>query len=185
MRAFFLGRLRWSTSLGLSEMRNRFDIAIAPACAVACQFACCPPTTLVHRHRRTRLRRARLNGMGSDVPRSIEDVQNDDAAFRAREAEGPAVVPEVEGAELKRLLADARVCERCVSVAGDVRWSGCAEARRRASELSNEVLGSSVEAVMRDLDAAHLRPTGIRRRLDDGVDAACHGLVTLLANLRA
>ena len=55
--------------------------------------------------------------MGSDVPRTIEDVQNDDAAFRAREAEGPAVVPEVEGAELKRLLADARVCERCVSVA--------------------------------------------------------------------
>lgn len=166
-------------------MRNRFDIAIAPACAVACQFACCPPTTLVHRHRRTRSRRARLNGMGSDVPRTIADVQNDDAAFRAREAEGPAVVPELEGAELKRLLADARVCERCVSVAGDVRWSGCAEARRRASELSNEVLGSSVEAVMRDLDAAHLRPTGIRRRLDDGVDAACHGLVTLLANLRA
>jgi hypothetical protein len=123
--------------------------------------------------------------MGSDAPRTIEDVQNDDAAYRAREAEGPAVVPEVEGAELKRLLADARVCERCVSVAGDVRWSGCAEARRRASELSNEALGTSVEAVMRDLDAAHLRPTGIRRRLDDGVDAACHGLVTLLANLRA
>jgi hypothetical protein len=34
-----------------------------------------------------------------------------------------------------------------------------------------------------ELDAPHLRPTSIRKRLDEGVDASCHSLVALLANV--
>jgi hypothetical protein len=41
-----------------------------------------------------------------------------------------------------------------------------------------------VAAVIDELDAAHLRPTGIEQRLKSGVDAACHGITTLLTNFK-
>jgi hypothetical protein len=50
--------------------------------------------------------------------------------------------------------------------------------------LSDEALGAAVATVVDELDAAHLRPTGIRSRLEEGVDAACHSLVTLLSNVK-
>jgi len=41
--------------------------------------------------------------------------------------------------------------------------------------MEDVALGEVVVGVMDELDAAHLRPTGIAARLADGVDAACHG----------
>jgi hypothetical protein len=49
--------------------------------------------------------------------------------------------------------------------------------------MEDAALGEVVIGVMDELDAAHLRPTGIAARLADGVDAACHGVLTLLANI--
>ena len=42
----------------------------------------------------------------------------------------------------------------------------------------------AVHQVVNDLDAEHLRPTGIEQRLIAGVQPACMGLITLLQNLR-
>ena len=45
-------------------------------------------------------------------------------------------------------------------------------------------LAAAVQKVVTDLDAEHLRPTGIEERLIAGVQPACHGLFTLLQNMQ-
>jgi hypothetical protein len=40
-----------------------------------------------------------------------------------------------------------------------------------------------VEKVVTDLEALHLKPTGILGRLEGGLDAACYGLATLVSGL--
>ena len=117
------------------------------------------------------------------VQRTIADVQNQDAVFRAEAAAAPPMDPTTEGATLKTLISDAGVCERCASVTG-VRWDACADARKAAVALSDAELGAKVAAVIEELDAAHLRPTGIEERLKSGVDAACHGIAALLTNIK-
>ena len=42
--------------------------------------------------------------------------------------------------------------------------------RARVEALSDRALGAAVATVVDELDAAHLRPTGIRSRLEEGVD---------------
>ena len=67
--------------------------------------------------------------MMAAVQRTITQVQEQDAVFRAEQAAAPPMDPRVEGATLKTLLSDAGVCDRCASVTG-ARWSGCQEAMR-------------------------------------------------------
>ena len=114
--------------------------------------------------------------------RTIEDVQSEDAAFRAAEATAPPMDPAEEGAALKGMLSDAGTCDRCGRVAA-ARWVSCESVADDARAMGDEELGVKIGRVVEDLDAPHLRPTSIRKRLDDGVDAACHGVVTLLCNL--
>jgi len=123
------------------------------------------------------------DAMVEAVQRTITDVQNQDALFRAEAAAAPPLDPSTEGATLKTLISDAGVCERCASVTG-VRWDACADARKAVVALSDTELGSKVAAVIEELDAAHLRPTGIEERLKSGVDAACHGIAALLTNIK-
>ena len=130
--------------------------------------------------------RAMGSGSGSDAPapvRTIEDVAKEDAAYRARDAETPAPAPEQEAAAMKTLLTDASVCDRCVKAVGEARWVSSADTRTRALGLADSDLGARVAKAVDDLDAPHLRPTSIRKRLDEGVDASCHSLVALLANV--
>ena len=122
-------------------------------------------------------------GVKDTATRTIEDVQSEDAAFRAAEATAPPMDPAEEGAALKGMLSDAGTCDRCGRVAA-ARWGACATVADAARAMGDEELGVKIGRVVEDLDAAHLRPTSIRKRLDDGVDAACHGVVTLLANLK-
>ena len=125
------------------------------------------------------------SGSGSDAPapvRTIEDVAKEDATYRARDAETPAPAPEQEAAAMKSLLRDLSVCDRCVRAVGEARWVSSADARTRALGLEDSDLGARVTKAVDDLDAPHLRPTSIRKRLDEGVDASCHSLVALLAN---
>ena len=124
------------------------------------------------------------SGSGSDAPapvRTIEDVAKEDAAYRARDAETPAPAPEQEAAAMKSLLRDLSVCDRCVRAVGEARWVSSADARMRALGLEDRPRRARDEGGGR-LDAPHLRPTSIRKRLDEGVDASCHSLVALLAN---
>ena len=69
--------------------------------------------------------------MMAAVQRTITQVQEQDAVFRAEQAAAPPMDPRVEGATLKTLLSDAGVCDRCASITG-ARWSGCQEAMRAA-----------------------------------------------------
>jgi len=126
----------------------------------------------------------RARGMGGEetATRTIEDVQSEDAAFRAAEATAPPMDPAEEGATLKGMLSDAGTCDRCGRVAA-ARWVSCESVADDARAMGDEELGVKIGRVVEDLDAPHLRPTSIRKRLDDGVDAACHGVVTLLCNL--
>ena len=130
--------------------------------------------------------RAMGSGSGSDAPapvRTIEDVAKEDAGYRARDAETPAPAPELEAAAMKTLLTDASVCDRCVKAVGQARWVSSADTRMRVLGLADSDLGMRVVQAVDDLDAPHLRPTSIRKRLEEGVDASCHSLVTLLANV--
>lgn len=133
---------------------------------------------------RARMSVSPARGASPPPDRTVEDVQAEDAAFRRRAAEAPAPVPAAEGEALRALVRDASVCDRCVRVAGRERWTACETARARVEALSDEALGAAVATVVDHLDAAHLRPTGIRSRLEEGVDAACHSLVTLLSNVK-
>ena len=126
---------------------------------------------------------AGVDEMLEAVQRTIADVQNQDAVFRAEAASAPPIDPATEGATLKTLLSDSGVCDRCASVTG-ARWNACAEAKEAAVALSDADLGARVAAVIEELDAAHLRPTGIEQRLRVGVDAACHGIAALLTNMK-
>ena len=83
---------------------------------------------------------------------------------------------------MKSLLRDLSVCDRCVRAVGEARWVSSADARTRALGLEDSDLGARVTKAVDDLDAPHLRPSSIRKRLDEGVDASCHSLVALLAN---
>ena len=53
-------------------------------------------------------------------PRTFDDVQREDAEFKAAAA-APALDPTVEGAALKSILSDAGACERCESIGRDKR----------------------------------------------------------------
>ena len=57
------------------------------------------------------------------------------------------------------------------------------DVKASVASLRNQLLGARVAKAVDDLDAPHLRPTSIRKRLDEGVDASCHSLVALLANV--
>ena len=48
----------------------------------------------------------------------------------------------------------------------------------------NASVADAVQKVVTDLDADHLRPSGIEQRLIAGVQPACLGLVTLLQNMQ-
>lgn len=123
---------------------------------------------------------------GGGDGRTLADVAAQDVAWREAAASA-GVVPLEEAKSLRGLMAcstSGGVCERCKATVGP-RWTAAQEAWSRAEKLPDEQLGTAVEAVVQDLDAAHLLPSSIAERLRGGVDAACHGLATLLANIKA
>ena len=46
-----------------------------------------------------------------------------------------------------------------------------------------EALGPAIKSVVEELEASHLRPTGILQRLQQGVNPACHGLCAQMGHL--
>ena len=52
-----------------------------------------------------------------------------------------------------------------------------------SSVSAAEHLGTAIETVVNDLDAPHLKPSGIEERLVGGLDASIFGLLTLVCKL--
>ena len=114
--------------------------------------------------------------------RTFADVAADDAAFR--EVANRAIVdPGAEADALCRLFDGASATNLTAAALAlnneelldrsRARWQGWSQ-RPRAD------LGAAVLAVVDELEAPHLLPSGIEKRLYDGVNASIFGLFTLM-----
>lgn len=125
-----------------------------------------------------------MTGMANDSPevvtRTIADVQREDAEFFAA-ASMEAFDEAAEAAALHELMSGTKAEAACEALNQGAKW---AEAKQIWSRLKDTpALGSTVRAVVENLEAPHLKPTGIVGRLDNGVNATCFGLFSLLQNL--
>lgn len=129
-------------------------------------------------------------GPTAPVPpaKTMERVLEADTAFRAREG-AVAFDGAAEAAALAALFADAAACQRCQAQLGprwaplEAKWQAWSAAPRSGEPGAADPLGTAIQRVVEDLDAVHLKPTGISHRLAAGVDAACYGLATLMGRL--
>ena len=55
----------------------------------------------------------------------------------------------------------------------------------QANATDDAKLGGAIEKVVTSLEAPHLKPSGIEKRLLEGTNAACFGLITLLNQMTA
>ena len=102
-------------------------------------------------------------------PRTLADVGIDDAAYRQEQA-GQAFEPEVEAAALLEICDSAALRQTCQQQLGQ-RWGLCEQKMALWRGQPAAALGAAIGAVVTHLDAPHLKPVGMRQRLQDGVDA--------------
>lgn len=123
--------------------------------------------------------------MEADEPptRTFAQVAQEDAEFHAAAA-AEVFIDKDEGEALSSLIAGTALKEACASLNQSAK---CDDAIRAYQESfggkSPEELGSAVRTVIESLEAPHLKPTGILKRLTSGVQPACFGLLTLMQNL--
>jgi hypothetical protein len=118
--------------------------------------------------------------------RTFDDVAREDAEFRAAAAAAPTDAT-AEAQALHRLFdgeSSATLERACAAlnmpaklVSAKARW----EPWRQVPPAK---LGAIVTATVEELEADHLRPSGIETRLNGGVHAACHGLFALMNNCK-
>ena len=116
--------------------------------------------------------------------RTFADVARDDAEFRAA-ADKETVDYAAEADVLRSFFLGSRrerVQSACEAIDAVARLEAAREIFRPWATATPDVIGAAIQTVVEDLDAAHLRPTGIAKRLESGVNAACFGLFTLLAH---
>ena len=114
---------------------------------------------------------------------TIAEMHAQDAEYRRLEA-AKGFDASVEARALRALMADAGAAEVCRAKLGSKRWDALMGNWLPISSSSDEALGSVVGRVVEDLDAPHLKPAGIHERLRGGVDLACYGVATLMANVK-
>jgi hypothetical protein len=115
-------------------------------------------------------------------PNSFAQVAADDAAFRTLAAKH-VLRPLNEAKALSDIFSSTGDCSTCEATLGALRWATVRTKWGALRTLPPEKLGAAIATVVHDLDAQHLRPTGISKRLNNGVDAACFGLRALVQNL--
>lgn len=120
----------------------------------------------------------------SEEERTITQVQQDDAAFRAATASVP-FDGEAEVRSLRNIFdgeTSAATRTACLALGNQEKLT----AARRIWEpwRDDPGLGDAIRKVVTDLDAEHLRPTSIEQRLIAGIQPATMGLFTLMQNLR-
>lgn len=106
-------------------------------------------------------------------------VAAEDGAFRAEENNKPFMHSQ-EAAALASLFASVQLCAVCEKGLGAKRWGETVDKWGTWRAAAVEAQGQAAESVVVALDAVHLRPTGILKRLEQGVAAACFGLATLM-----
>jgi len=114
--------------------------------------------------------------------RTFEDVANEDAEFRAQ-AQQVAFDASAEVAALQRLFDGASRSALEEACASHNQMVSLADARARWLPWKGATahLGTALYAVIvTELDAPHLQPTSIEKRLQGGVHAARFGLFTLM-----
>jgi hypothetical protein len=72
----------------------------------------------------------------------------------------------------------------CCSLLSKEQWEHALQAHSRWNEAGLEATGREVARVVDELDAPHLKPTGIMERIKAGNAPACHGLVRLLSLMK-
>ena len=115
---------------------------------------------------------------------SFEKVAQADAKFREEGQERiETFAPAAEAAALRAIFSDAALMTTCASVLGQ-RWQATQDKWDGGgwAGAPDEQLGTAIQTVVTELDAAHLLPSGIRERLQEGTSAACYGLPTLLGH---
>jgi hypothetical protein len=124
--------------------------------------------------------------------RTFESVLREDAAFR--EAAASIIVDAgAEADALRRLLrpegalegaSAARLAEACEELDAAPKLAHAKACFGPWAHASREVVGGAVMAVIDELEAPHLLPSGIETRLLGGTSAAAFGLFTLLSQPR-
>lgn len=114
--------------------------------------------------------------------RTFEDVARDDAHFREAAMQQVGESDE-EALALQRLFGGKRIDDACNAINATAKL-GSTRARFDAHwrNAPRSELAAAVQSVVADLDAPHLLPSGIEKRLNDGVDAASWGLFTLIGH---
>jgi hypothetical protein len=72
----------------------------------------------------------------------------------------------------------------CCSLLSKEQWDRALQVHSRWNEAGLEATGREVARVIDELDAPHLKPTGIMERIKAGNAPACHGLVRLLSLMK-
>ena len=138
------------------------------------------------------------------IIQTFEDVARADAEFQVRE-KAEALNQDAEAAAMIGLFSNVEACKRCAKRLGSDRWetiqsqwqqwavpavpaapapaAGSTFPTTTTATTTTTRLGREIARVVEELDAPHLKPSGISERLDNGVDAACYGLATLLSHL--
>ena len=118
--------------------------------------------------------------------RTFEDVGNEDAIFRAAAEEEMKTVDYDTEADVLRSFfigqRSAKLENSCEKLQATAKLESTRGIFQPWATATPAYLAVAIQKVVEDLEAPHLLPTGIARRLDSGVDAACFGLFTLLAH---
>jgi Na+/glutamate symporter len=152
------------------------------ACATACAAMGAAVGIACGRALEKRLRKPQEE-VEEEPMRTFADVAREDAEFQAAAAE-EVVDYNIEADVLRSLFIGQRSAQ-LVSVCEALNATAKLEEARATFQpwatATPSLLGAAIEAVVEGLEAPHLRPSGIARRMECGVAASCFGLFTLLA----
>ena len=118
--------------------------------------------------------------------RTFEDVGREDAIFRAAAEQEMKTVDYHKEADVLRSFfigqRRAKLESSCEKLKATAKLESARGIFQPWATAPPDQLGAAIQKVVDDLEAPHLLPTGIARRLESGVDASCFGLFTLLAH---
>ena len=114
--------------------------------------------------------------------RTFADVAKEDAEFQQA-----ALAAGFDGAEeaaaLRRLFdgdSSRTLTEACDALNAGARLGAARDRWLPWKDVSDTALSKAIQSVVDDLEAPHLQPSGIEKRLLSGVAAASFGLFTLM-----
>ncbi|EKX35706.1 hypothetical protein GUITHDRAFT_146271 [Guillardia theta CCMP2712] len=113
---------------------------------------------------------------------SFEEVARKDEQFKQEEKNRAWNSEEEEHAlrEMFEGASNSLVASSCAASIKTPCWEQCKEIWMK---IKNDQVGERAKHVVQELEAEHLRPTGILDRLRKGVNPACFGLHTLMKHL--